>query len=111
MPSGDLARARPGMPLLAVVLVFVATVAAALEPFATAFAVLLDTGLREEELLHLTKADVDFAACRSASPNGWPGGSASASMTACGNAAQGGHPSSCMTARLMPTGTCISATR
>ena len=34
--------------------------AAAREPFATAFTILLDTGLRAGELCHLTKADIDF---------------------------------------------------
>lgn len=48
-------------------------VAAAREPFRTAFAVLLDTGLRAEELLHLTKANIDFSAnvIRVRPKNGW----------------------------------------
>ena len=37
-------------------------VANAREPFATAFVVLLDAGLRAGELSHLTKADIDFKA-------------------------------------------------
>lgn len=36
-------------------------ICAAREPFATAFTILLGTGLRAGELSHLTKADIDFS--------------------------------------------------